>query len=283
MINQQKLYTLVHGSFQKDCRMDDISTICNIYHYAVADGFAARQLVDLSKNAIRILALHSNEFVDTELHKMLLNVPDVYYDFIWGIENNIKNNKEFQWRLRNFLTRHPNADTSDIIEFISILNEDPKATDDEIYLAIELFRHADISPDEHYEIVKKESIPSYLNKGWTVSKQIIQGKGFTFRQSRSVCFVDFCDRCIGSGCVRKYDERTANILYLVIHRPDKYPGVLEVLLKYLERIAIKAGAEQAFVWCVDSQERAFYEKNGYQEDSNLRDELGYRVAMIKKF
>ncbi len=54
-----------------------------------------------------------------ELKKLLIHVPDSYYDFVTGMMAEAKDSDNIREGLLDYLKSHPSASTSDVIYFVS--------------------------------------------------------------------------------------------------------------------------------------------------------------------
>lgn len=243
------LRDMVRQAIGKPLGMKEINNICKIYDFAVRKGSIGLELAETCKDVLMLMEYIPDPSIKPELHRMLLQVPDVYYMFLLGVENDLLHDDVRQERLLYFMKNNPGLMSPSIVEYTSLMNQAPGADDRKLARAVEIF--------------DKENLKWNEGSRWTVRREVIQDKGYTFRYMKSVCFVDYMNKCIGSGCLRRYHGSRAELVYIRIAGEEKYPGVREALLKQLEEIACRAGVRSLLLYCGEDL-AAFYQENGFR-------------------
>ncbi len=278
--------TFVRKTLGQKMGPKELENLCQLYYESVVSESGALEFTDTVKEVLKIHAMPPTEFSHPELHELLLRVPDTYYDFIQGIERNTERNPGLQERHIGFLKDRPYLTTSDIIIFASMLNVNPDYTDEWIENVIS-FTNSD-ETFAHYDI--KHSDNEILQHGnkyqWHIFAKYVKGKGYTFRQVKSLVFVDYMDKAIGAGSVHKIGDDIA-MLYDVAEFDDmKHEGAYEALMEYLGML-VRRSEYHNLVAYVEPAKIELFEKVGFEITEDVIVENPYpvkgdRVFMWKK-
>ena len=244
--------------------------LCRLYSDAVRAGGHGQILADTCKEVIQILEMKDDEYVDPDLHRLLLNIPDTYYDFIIGTELALDGYPKIQQRLFDAIQRHPEASTSDVIVYSSILISNPNDSEEHLEAAVNYYReNRDFeilnTPDEKNELTQERN-----KGGWKVTTIFVRGFGFTLRQSGPIIFIDYQSRCVGGVVLRSVSDTEAGIVALEVGNIIHSDVIREKLLQYAERVVLAAGKKSISV-CCPPNDRDFFTGQGYSASEEERE------------
>ena len=258
---------------------EEIEEICKIYFAAVSHGDQTTELAGISKNALRMIRLGNDHIVKSKLHHQLCCCRDSYYDFVFTIENNVKNDREREGRLIHFLSRHPDSSAYEILIYDSMIDMDPEITDAYIESVMPYFDQDEISCESQIVAAREMEMYELVNHGWIQSKVFVEKRAYTVCQSCSACLIDYLGHCVALACINKCQEGVARIVFIRTKTKSIHEDLTDMLLDYLEKMAKKNGFDTVIV---DSTTPCwdFYEENGYQRADGSP--YGYEEEILKK-
>ena len=267
-----ELEEIVKEIVRSDYTENNIDKLCQIYYRAVIAGSVADSLSKTCNSAVQLIRLGREHLVYAELHHLLCCIPDMYYDFVWGVENNIKNNYNMQDRLLKFMKEYRGADSFTVNVYVSILNQvtNDAIPDEEIYKTVHYCAKPGIEEIDWGNVARKLNIFEYTGHDWQMCKTFVQGKPYTVRLNKCVCFVDFLNRAVASGCIVPHMEDIGLLIYIVVRDGDgkckDFPGVQDYILTILETMA-RYKRWTKIVITDKTKGWDFFKARGYREES----------------
>ncbi len=235
-----ELEEVVKNIVRSEYTKERIDLLCQIYSRAVISGPKADALASTCNSALQLIRLAKKKLVSEELHRLLCGVPDMYYDFVWGVENNLKKAPENQKRMLKFMKEYGNPDTFAVITYLSFLNQKPTISDEMIYLAIKRCDTATITERDLEKVTHDLEIYEYKNGGWIMCKAFVDNKAYTIRFCKSIIFIDYKNIAIGAGAIIPHMGDKGLILFDYVlddRAQESFTGVRKYVLHILETIA----------------------------------------------
>lgn len=261
-----ELQEVVKNIVRSDYTEERIELLVNIYTRAVISGPKADALAATCNSAIQLIRLGKRRLVSEEMHHLLCCVPDTYYDFVFGVENDIKNHPDKQKSMLTFLKKFEGVDTFAVISYASILNLQREASDEQIYREIKYCEETTLTEYDLEKVTHDLNIYEFKNHGWIMCKTFIKNKPYTVRLCKSICFVDYKNNAIGIGSIGPYgDDKGLLTVTAVLQDGEEelYPGVRDYLLNLMETIAKHKEWKEIIVH-PESMKQTFYGEHGYQ-------------------
>lgn len=261
----------------------EIRNLCALYDAGVRAGSMGFVISDACKEVLQLMLMEPDEYLDPELHQMLLQLPDMYFEFLKKTELHIAQKPERQKRLKEYMKKYSLRDTSEVIIFASYITEDINISDETISKIINLYRENEIFDRDIVKDKGIEKTTASNDHEWKLVSMIIDNKGYRIRHCGPIFFVDYEDRCIATSAVMKLNEKAAQIVRLSINDVMIFTGVKDKLMEYSERIIKGAGFSESIVNCYE-QNMAFFRTNGYTkiEDGEYTFPKGIAMKKILK-
>ena len=254
--------------------------LCRLYYLLIKAGDRSSVLSDACMKVIRINRM-TEDNVDPELHRLLLKVPDLYYDFIQGVEGNVFGENAYQKTLIRFLQRNPMAETVDVIVANSILRSYPGADIPYLEEALGIIHENRSFSIEGIPEAGNEVTVEKNKRGWKLASVIIGGTGYTLRHSGAVVLLDYRNICVGGSILRQRDENTAQIASLGVGKDIQRDKLIDKLIDYDERVVKKAGFRSLFFHCF-GEEEDIAARRGYIRQKDHPMESGQYHILLKE-
>lgn len=266
MVNEEKVEQLIQEIYQilqEERSKKNVLRICEIYDYATKNCGITRKLMELCRDVLMIWKVGESRFVPETIHQALCQVPDTYYDFIYGMEQNLKRRKHLQERLMNYLQTHKDVTSSEAILYISILNINKEIEEERVCRFIRLWKMHQM---KNKETIRPDGCFSIENRDWITSRVILEGNPYVLRTRKNLALLDFQNQCMGMGFLIPYDKKTVCIRSMFLKNEDV--SAKKMILSYLENFAKHAGITKILVSdLIFGYDAFFFQRNGYQLSS----------------
>ena len=257
---------MVREAASKKLTEDNIHNLIALYDAGVKAGNNGFIISDTCKEVLKMLTIHEDEYVSPELHKMLLKVSDVYYDFLIDAETVLANKPEMQERIISNLKRFPDNTTTELMIYLAAIGENIDISDEAAQRLIKLYVKDKVFKNIHMEDEANEMTMSVGNKDWKITSFTVSNTNYLLKHAGPIFFVYYLNQCIGGTSILKIDDETAQILHHNVNNEFLYPGVKDHILNYTERVVASAGMTRIVINSRNGYED-YYQAHGYQLDT----------------